>query len=72
MFHPDCLSDLEEFKLCLGLSCSVVVTVKLRQLLLDGGLVSLIQNRRRQVVLQSEIGLSMELTTNFKIILSLF
>lgn len=55
------LADLEKLKLRLRVRCSVVVAVKFRQFLLDGRLVHFIQDRRRQVMLQPEIGLPVEL-----------
>lgn len=55
------LAYLEKLKLCLSVRCSKVVAVKFGQLLLDGRLVHFVQDGHRDVVLQPEVGLPMEL-----------
>lgn len=52
---------LKKLKLCLRVWSSIVVAVKYGQLFSQSGLVHLIQDRHRQIVLQSKIGLPMEL-----------
>lgn len=55
------IANLKELKLRLRFCCSVVVAVKLWQILPDGGLAHFIQDRHREIVLHSEISLPMEL-----------